>query len=133
MALDNCSHRRVAIPRNRMKSRHLGGGLTGKAAILAAHWENGRLARSMDGPFAARATDETSVVPFGGASTTRRLPPHFAKSGGGARRPAEPLFAADSPHQSVTGLLDFECTHLLLVLYTCKPLIHPLANLFLSL
>ena len=33
------------------------------AYARSLNWENGRLARSMDGPCAAPATDETSVVP----------------------------------------------------------------------
>ena len=35
----------------------------GRRAARGIGWESGRLARSMDGPYAAPATDGTSVVP----------------------------------------------------------------------
>ena len=35
----------------------------GRGASRSLDWENGRLARSMDSPCAAHATDETSVFP----------------------------------------------------------------------
>ena len=39
-----------------------------------AYWENGRLVRSMDGPCAAPATDETSVVPVSAAARKAAFP-----------------------------------------------------------
>ena len=40
----------------------------GRRAARGIGWESGRLARSMDGPYAAPATDGTSVFPVGAAA-----------------------------------------------------------------
>ena len=46
----------------RARARTLG---HGRGASRSLDWENGRLARSMDSPYAAHATDGTLVCPVG--------------------------------------------------------------------
>ena len=65
--------RQLVLPRDLMESRHLGGALTGAAAILAANWDNGRLARSdrppgeatlLSFPALAKPSSEAARVPL---------------------------------------------------------------------
>ena len=60
-----------------------------------AYWENGRLVRSMDGPCAAPATDETSVVPVSAAILAARLGGTPRPTVGGS--PALPVSLATLP------------------------------------
>ena len=73
----------------------------GRGASWSLDWENGRLARSMDSPCAAHATDGTSVVPVGalrGALTGKA-----AILAAAARRDASPHHQALGTKHSALG------------------------------